>query len=91
MVSSGVPGAELTLRMHQVYHIYVVLLQRHQDATRMLRQSMGGRGEQEAQGATLASRRKGVASGENRFSADVPQVEVLDISKIHDYILNSYQ
>ena len=43
-VSSGVPGAELTLRMHQVYPIDVVLLRRLRGATRMLRPPMGGRG-----------------------------------------------
>ena len=62
-VSSDVPGAELTLRMQQVYSIFVVLLRRLLGATRMLRPCMGGRGEQEAQGATLAS-------GENPFFAD---------------------
>ena len=54
-VSSGVPGAELIFQMHQVYPIYVVLLQRHLSATRIVRSYLGGRGEQEVQGATHAS------------------------------------
>ena len=54
-VSSGVPGAEFTLRMQQVYSIHVVLLRRLLGATRMLRPGMGGRGKQEPEGATLAS------------------------------------
>lgn len=32
-VSSGVPGGEFTLRMHQVYPIYVVLLWKHLGTT----------------------------------------------------------
>ena len=56
-VSSGVPGEELTLRVHLVYSIHVVLLRRHPGSTRRLRPYMGGRGDQEAQGATPAFRR----------------------------------
>ena len=58
LVPSGVRGAELTLRMHQVDSIHVVSLRRPLGATRMLRPCMGGIGKQEAQGVMPASRRK---------------------------------
>ena len=41
-LSSGVPGAEFTLRMYQVYSIYVVLLRRYPGTTRILRSCLGG-------------------------------------------------
>ena len=40
-VPSGVPGAEFTLRMYQVYPIYVVLHQRYPGVTRILRSCLG--------------------------------------------------
>lgn len=75
--TSSIPDTELTLRMNQVYPIHVVLLRWHQGATRMLKPCMGGRREQEFEGAELASWRNCVVLKEKSFFADASWVPLV--------------